>query len=123
MSGRYGFTARRWVWLLPLLALGACQSNPTPAQVESKIGDTLPIVCAGVDVAWMGWQAYTADHTVKAATLGKVNGAYFAAKEVCANPPSNAAEGLVTVGKAYFAFTAAVKAAKDGVNAGTSGPS
>lgn len=120
MSGRYGSTAWRYVWLFPLVALGACQ-RPDPAEIEARVGDTLPLICAGMDVAWMGWQAYIVDHKVSAKALGNVNGAYFAAKEVCANPPTNATEGIVVAGKAYLAFTGAVKAAKNGISAGTSG--
>lgn len=118
MSGWYGRIAVRWIWLITLpFVLTACNTTD-PKAIQAKVGETLPIVCASIDVAWMGWQAYLADHTVKAATLGKVNGAYFAAKEVCANPPTDIAEGVATVGKAYFAFSAAVKAAKDAVNTG-----
>lgn len=115
----YGSIARRLVWLMPLAFLmSACQTVDLK-QVEAKVGETLPVVCAGIDVAWVGFQAYTSAKTVKPELLVKANASYFAAKAVCANPPTDTTEALIAAVKAYSAFKQVTEAAKnDRVSAG-----
>lgn len=100
------------VLLLLPLALAACNSV-TQQQVDTKIDQTVPVVCAGVDLAWAAFEAYKAGHTVKADLVVKANAAYFAAKDVCANPPHDSVSALFAVLSAASTFNAAIKTAKE----------
>lgn len=114
----YGSIARRWVWLPVLLTLGACQ-QATLKDIEAKVGDTLPAVCAGIDLAWIGFQAWTSERPVKPELLVKANASYFAAKAVCANPPTDTLSAVQAAVKAYATFKATIEAAKNAIPAGT----
>lgn len=118
----YGSIARRLVWLPVLLSLGACQfSQADLKDIEAKVGDTLPAVCAGIDIAWIGFQAWTSERPVKPELLVKANASYFAAKSVCANPPTDTLSAVQAAIKAYAAFKATIETAKNGNTGGASG--
>lgn len=96
------------------VGLTAC-NTVTQQQVDSGINNTVPLVCAGVDLVWAGFEAYKGSHPVKADLVVKANAAYFAAKNVCAAPPTNSTEALLAVVRASSDFNSVIRAAKNGV--------
>lgn len=79
----------RWLALVGLIALGACNQTPinvsaiavTPAEVQSA--------CTAVAVGYILWEAEWAKK-VKPATATKVRAGYAGINAVCANPPTSA---------------------------------
>ena len=110
----------KWLVLALALALTGCGSY-TREEIEAKVSDTLVTVCLGVDVAWLAFEAYKSQQEVKPALILKVHGAYSAAKAVCADPPTDTSEGIAAAVRAYSAFNAAIKEAKNGGNTGATG--
>lgn len=100
------------------LALAAC-NTVNQAKVDQTIDQTVPIACAGVDLAWAGFEAYKASKPVKADLVVKANAAYFTAKDICANPPTDSTSALIAILKASAVFNSAIKAAKNGSTTGT----
>lgn len=101
------------------LALAACNTTINQAQVDKSIDQTVPIACAGVDLAWAGFEAYKASKPVKVDLVVKANAAYFAAKDICANPPTDSTSALIAILKASAVFNSAIKVAKNGSTTGT----
>lgn len=101
-------------WCVPVLAiaLAGCQTY-TREEIEAKVSDTLVTVCLGIDVAWLGFEAWKGSQEVKPALVLKVHGAYSAAKAVCADPPTDTAQAIAAAVRAYGAFNTAIKEAKD----------
>jgi hypothetical protein len=105
---------------LVAIALAGCQFI-TPEKVDKTIDTSLPIVCAGVDLAWLSFEAYKGSNKVKADLVVKAQAAYFAAKKVCSAPPTNTSEALIAVLRAASDFNSVIKAAKNVNTAGTTG--
>jgi len=103
----------KWLALALALALAGCGTY-TRQEIEQKVSDTLVTVCLGVDVAWLAFEAYKSQNDVKPSRVLRVHGAYSAAKAVCANPPGDTAEAISAAIRAYGAFNAAIREAKDG---------
>jgi hypothetical protein len=108
--------------LIVAVALTACQTI-TPEKVDKTIDQGFPIVCAGIDLAWLSFEAYKGSYPVKADLMVKANAAYFAAKGVCSTPPTNSSEALIAALKAASDFNSVIKAAKNGITGGATGPS
>lgn len=103
-----------------LLMLTAC-NTVSQQKVDTTVDETVPIVCAGVDLAYAAFEAYKSSNKVDPGLTVKANATYFAAKDVCANPPTTGTEALLAVLSAASKFNAAIKAAKDGNGKGTAG--
>jgi hypothetical protein len=100
-------------WLVPALALALTGCGTyTREEIETKVSDTLVTVCLGVDVAWLGFEAYKSRNDVKPSLVLKVHGAYSAAKAVCADPPNDTAEAIGAAIRAYGAFNDAIGEAR-----------
>lgn len=93
------------------LLLTACNSI-TQDKVDATIDRSFPVVCAGINVAFLGWQA--ANPKVDPKLSAKIGAAYVTAEGICLNPPKDTAEALAAAVKAYSDFNAALRAAKNG---------
>jgi len=103
----------KWFLIPMLFVLAACQA-PSQEKIEAGIDQTLPLICAAVDIGWVGWTA--ADVQIDVKLRNKLTASYVAVKGVCLNPPGNTVEALASLAKAYADFKSALKAAKNGVS-------
>lgn len=96
--------------LLCPFALAAC----TPVNFEDKLRESLPKVCAAINIAHATFQTVVAAGQIPASIVAKENAAMAGVDQVCADPAAvtDVASAANALARAYVAVVQALNAAR-----------